>query len=98
MPPDAALAEIAWDASAAAAHKERRKAETARAARKRRVNAARPRPHPGPAAAALLDAGKAGRVSPRVFAGLVRLVATGDVVPAEIHGVSRSLMCDRGSR
>jgi Undecaprenyl-phosphate glucose phosphotransferase len=72
MPPDAALAEIAWDASAAAAHKERRKAETARAARKRRVNAARPRPHPGPAAAALLDAGKAGRVSPRVFAGLVR--------------------------
>ena len=72
MPPDAALAEVAWDAGAALARKERRKVGATRSDRKRRVNAARSGPHAGPAAAALLDAGKTGRVSPRVFAGLVR--------------------------
>ena len=72
MPPDAALAEVTWDTRAAVARKERRKAGATRSDRKRRVNAARSGPHAGPAAAALLDAGKAGRVSPRVFAGLVR--------------------------
>ena len=40
MPPDAALAEVAWDASAAPARKERRKVGATRSDRKRRVNAA----------------------------------------------------------
>jgi Undecaprenyl-phosphate glucose phosphotransferase len=70
MPPDAALAEVTWDSGAAVARKTHR-GGSGRSERRRRANA-RSGPHAAPAAAALLDTGRAGRVSPRVFAGLVR--------------------------
>jgi Undecaprenyl-phosphate glucose phosphotransferase len=72
MPPNAAVAEIAWDPRPSVALKERREIGTARLGRRSKADAPASEPHAASAAAALLDTGVSGRVSPRVFAGFVR--------------------------
>ena len=85
MPPNAAVAEVAWDPRPSVALKERREIGTARLGRRNKVDAPASEPYVASAAAALLDTGISGRVSPRVFAGFVRFgefaLALGPRVP-----------------